>query len=721
MDKKKRKSFLDMLLKSSQNGHILSEQDIREEDHDTTTAGICWSLFLLGNHPQIQEKVYEEVSGTLQDKSTTTSIAELRELKYLACCIKETMRLYPSVPIIARTVQQEVILDGHRNPAGVRTVLHIYGIHRSAKYYPDPDKFAPDRFFPENSKGRHPYSYIPFSAGPRNCIGQKFAMYKEKTVLASIVKRYKITSMEIRENIVVTADLILRSMNGMYEYLAALGAVVVVWYIISYYKWLRDIYYPMKEVPSVGVVRIPILGTKYKFIGVPREELFNMGVEIVRKRGPIFSAWTGSSPELVVAKPEYLEVILNNSIHITKGRQYKSLMPWLGQGLLTSTGARWFQHRKLITPTFHFKILENFVDIFVSKSQALLEMLDAKANGTSFDIYPDITHCALDIICETAMGVSVNAMSNAQNEYVASLYGISEIIVWRFLRPYIIDFIFKFTSKGQAFEEHLNILHSFTRKVIAERKKQRLNNKSNNELNADNTEDEILGKKKKMSFLDLLLESSADGQVLNDQDIAEEVDTFMFEGHDTTTAAMCWTLFLLGNHPEIQQKVCEEVSTILQNKSTPTTLKELNEMKYLENVIKESLRLYPSVPLIVRELKQQVTIGKYKIPAGTQALLHIFGVHRDPEYYPQPNKFDPDRFLPENSQGRHPYAYIPFSAGPRNCIGQKFAMYEEKTILASIVNRYKITALESQETIKLVGELILRPMNGVILKLARRQ
>ncbi|KAK9744649.1 Cytochrome P450 [Popillia japonica] len=205
-----------------------------------------------------------------------------------------------------------------------------------------------------------------------------------------------------------------------------------------------------------------------------------------------------------------------------------------------------------------------------------------KANGETFDIYPYITKCALDIICETAMGTSINAMSSNRNQYVESIYAISEIITWRFFRPYITDFIFQFTPKGYAFQKHLKQVHNFTRKVVAERKKHLKDNNLNNESKANKANNKLLGKKERMSFLDLLLNSSESSDVLNDQDIAEEVDTFMFEGHDTTTAGMCWTLFLLGNNADIQEKVYQEVRNVLQNKSTPSTISELHEMKYLE-------------------------------------------------------------------------------------------------------------------------------------------
>lgn len=227
-------------------------------------------------------------------------------------------------------------------------------------------------------------------------------------------------------------------------------------------------------------------------------------------------------------------------------------------------------------------------------------------------------------------------------------------------------------------------MHEFSNRVIKERKAeiadQNNNNNDNNNTSdaknlnlqeeADESKFEFVDfpRKKRLAFLDLLIEASQNGKALSDEDIREEVDTFMFEGHDTTSASICWTLFLLGTRPEIQDRVVEELDSIFDGDRTrPPTMKELNDMKYLECCIKDSLRLYPSVPLLGRQLNDDVQIGEYLIPAGTMALISTYVLHRDPKVFPKPEVFNPDNFLPANVIGRHPYAYIPFSAGPRNC------------------------------------------------------
>ncbi len=194
-----------------------------------------------------------------------------------------------------------------------------------------------------------------------------------------------------------------------------------------------------------------------------------------------------------------------------------------------------------------------------------------------------------------------------------------------------------------------------------------------------------------------------------------------FTGHDTTTVALSWTLFLIGSHPDVQQKIFDEMDAIFGNSDRPATLSDLNEMKYMERCIKEGLRLYPAVPKVGRILSDDVQLDEYKIPKGCMIGIHIYYLHRDERFYPAAERFDPDRFLPENSVGRHPYAYIPFSAGSRNCIGQKFALYEEKSVLSSIFRKYRLTSVDNRDDIKMVSEIILRPLSGINVKIERRQ
>lgn len=294
--------------------------------------------------------------------------------------------------------------------------------------------------------------------------------------------------------------------------------------------------------------------------------------------------------------------------------------------------------------------------------------------------------------------------------------------VW--LQP---DLFFRMTNEYKRHQKCIDVLHGVSNGVIKERRaeiqKVRMSESNNNNLDCvnNNMPESDVGVKKRLAFLDLLIEASRDGSVLSNEDIREEVDTFMFEGHDTTSAAISWCLFLFGSDPVIQQKIYEEITSILgDDPRRAASMKEFNDMKYLECCIKEALRLFPSVPMMARHLNDDVTIGEYFIPRGTTAMICTYQLHRDPEMWPNPEMFNPDRFLPENSVGRHPYAYIPFSAGPRNCIGQKFAILEEKVILSSILRKYKVETIDRREDLTLMCEQILRPRDGIRIKLTER-
>lgn len=197
---------------------------------------------------------------------------------------------------------------------------------------------------------------------------------------------------------------------------------------------------------------------------------------------------------------------------------------------------------------------------------------------------------------------------------------------------------------------------------------------------------------------------------------------------------------LFASHKHVQEQIVQEINEVLPDPNEEVTIQKLNELKFLERCIKESLRLYPSVSFISRILGEDFrTSSNVVVPKGTVANIHIYDLHRNPKIYPDPEKFDPDRFLPDNVLDRHPFAYIPFSAGPRNCIGtifrkskiiffnafcrflgQRFAMLEMKTVLSSILRKFILEPIDTPENVALNLEMVIRPKNGLRIKFIRR-
>jgi len=422
--------------------------------------------------------------------------------------------------------------------------------------------------------------------------------------------------------------------------------------------------------------------------------------------------WIGPQPVMVVHHPEVAEKIMKSSKLIEKADVYALLHPWLGTGLLTSGGDKWFQRRRLLTPAFHFSILKDFQEVMNEHSNQLVQILNDKCQkGKKIDLGQCITLCALDIICETAMGETINAQVEINSPYLTALYEISELIMSRFRNPFLQnDFYFYKTAGGKRHKQLLKILHGFSGGVIQNRL-QELKSKGGK-----------VGKSGRMAFLDLLLHTETeDGKRLSPSDIQEEVDTFMFEGHDTTAAAMTWMFYQLGLHQDIQAKLHQELDDVITSENESNlTAEDLKKMPYLEKVIKESLRHYPSVPYIARSVTEECELDGYTIPVGAEASIMCYNIHHHPDYWEDPHRFDPERFSKENQVGRHAFSYIPFSAGARNCIGQKFAMQELKTVVCKVMKNFHLTSNDDEATLEKSGELILRPTNSLDITLVRR-
>ncbi|XP_055923185.1 cytochrome P450 4d2-like isoform X2 [Eupeodes corollae] len=430
--------------------------------------------------------------------------------------------------------------------------------------------------------------------------------------------------------------------------------------------------------------------------------LLTMAEELPKKYGNTFKVWIFNILAIYTIDLKDIQEVLGNKALAKKNRMYSMLHMWLGDGMLLSYGPKWCTRRKIITPTFHFKILEQFIEVFDSQSCILVKKLKSHADGqTPFDIHDYIGLATLDVISQTAMGTVINAQTDENCEYVKLLTKVTDIFVKRFINVlYRSDFLFSILApqlKRQN-DKVVKDLHAFTDAIIEKRKKELCMQPGPNTNEFDT--------KHRMALLDILLLSTIDGKPLSNAEIREEVDTFMFAGHDTTKSAIGFTLYCISRNPDVQEKLVEEIQEIIGTDSDKTvTYRELMELKYTEKVIKEGLRVYPTVPFIGRQSIEDCNINGKSIPKNTTILIPLTILMKNPQIFPEPEKFLPERQTPDN-----PYAFIPFSAGPRNCIGQRYAMLEIKTIITKVLRHYELLPLG--QPVQPTLSVVLNSKNG---------
>ncbi|XP_051172445.1 uncharacterized protein LOC127288825 [Leptopilina boulardi] len=792
---KKRMAMLDVLISASRNNFAIDDEGIREEvdtfvfeGHDTTAMSLIFTLALLAEHSNVQKIAREEICEVLNESNGKIGFGEINRLVYLERCIKESLRLYPSVPVITRVVHEDLQLKDFIAPAGSNLHLYIYDLHRDPNYWPNPEKFDPDRFLLENIRNRHPFSYVPFSGGPRNCIGQKFAMLELKTCLAHLLYNFELEAIDYAHEVVIMQDLVLRPKNPVrvkftsfnkntplykVSYITYSLAPVIVdeqhgcinnksttTNLVSITQYINqtisdgnqlDVIFSLLRLEKnfvisimigliLGIITItlvfyhfknhynkrgrlvnkfpgptvlPLLGNAREFLG-PLDELWKSLRRINKEYYPINRLWLGGLPTISVYHPDDVQIVLSSTKHTEKGRIYDFLHPWLGTGLLTSTGEKWLIRRRMMTPAFHFNILQEFVNVFVEQSELLVKKLKGEGNEIIKDIVPIMTRLTLDSICETAMGTELDAKKN-EKEYRDAVQKLGDHFVYRLVRPWLHNsWIFNMSKTGIRQKKVLQTLHHLTNKIIADRV--HYHEQKVGQIKHSNSSVNETGAKKRMAMLDILITAAKNEGSIDDVGIREEVDTFVFEGHDTTSMGLTFLLPLLAEHREIQERIRKEVCEVMKQSGGKLGMTEVNKLQYLERCIKESLRIYPSVPSIARVIHEDLKLKNGLVPAGSNIFLYIFDLHRDPNFWPNPNKFDPDRFLPENSVNRHPFSYVPFSGGSRNCIGQKFAMLEMKVVVAQLLYNFHLEPIDLAHEIVLFQDMVLRPMQPVRVK-----
>ncbi|XP_016982470.1 cytochrome P450 4g1 [Drosophila rhopaloa] len=529
---------------------------------------------------------------------------------------------------------------------------------------------------------------------------------------------------------------------GFSPMLTTLVGTLVAMALYEYWRRNSREYRMVANIPSPP--ELPILGQAHVAAGLSNAEILAVGLGYLNKYGETMKAWLGNVLLVFLTNPSDIELILSGHQHLTKAEEYRYFKPWFGNGLLISNGHHWRHHRKMIAPTFHQSILKSFVPTFVDHSKSVVARMGLE-QGKSFDVHDYMSQTTVDILLSTAMGVKKLPEGNKSFEYAQAVVDMCDIIHKRQVKLlYRLDSIYKFTKLREKGDRMMNIILGMTSKVVKDRKENfqeesraiveeistpvsssPASKKEGLRDDLDDIDENDVGAKRRLALLDAMVEMAKNPDIeWNEKDIMDEVNTIMFEGHDTTSAGSSFALCMMGIHKDIQAKVFAEQKAIFgDNMLRDCTFADTMEMKYLERVILETLRLYPPVPLIARRLDYDLKLasGPYTVPKGTTVIVLQYCVHRRPDIYPNPTKFDPDNFLPERMANRHYYSFIPFSAGPRSCVGRKYAMLKLKVLLSTIVRNYIVHSTDTEADFKLQADIILKLENGFNVSLEKRQ
>ncbi|KFO63232.1 Cytochrome P450 4F22, partial [Corvus brachyrhynchos] len=396
--------------------------------------------------------------------------------------------------------------------------------------------------------------------------------------------------------------------------------------------------------------------------------------------------WGDSEDRVVaLAKRHTLQPLLSASAFVAPKDElfYSFLKPWLGEGLLLSRGQRWARHRRLLTPAFHGDVLRNYLGIFNQSTRVLLVRDPMAAGGgpVGLEVLQPLSLLTLDTLQKCIFSHESHCQERP-SEYIQAILELSSLVVRRQLQPLLHPWwLYSLSSDGQRFARACATVHAFTADVVQRRRRALAR------LGHQAWLDGHRGRS--MDFIDLLLLTKDEtGHTLSDEDIAAEADTFMFEGEHQLPGA-------IGDEP---------------------LWEDLSQLPFTTMCIKESLRLHPPVTAVSRRCTEDIPLRDGRIiPKGVTCLMSIYGTHHNPDLWPEPEVFNPLRFSPENSKGRSPSSFIPFSAGPRNCIGQSFAMAEMKVVVALTLSRFVLRRDTARPPPRRKPELILRAENGLWL------
>ncbi len=415
-------------------------------------------------------------------------------------------------------------------------------------------------------------------------------------------------------------------------------------------------------------------------------------LRVAREYGDIASFLLGPVRVVLLNHPDLVrEVLVTREDDFVKGRGIDELRRVLGQGLLSSEGDLHRRQRRLIQPLFrHERIAAYAADMVEVAERTAGRFRD----GETFDVAREMMRLTLAIVGKTLFGVDVEGEAAEVGE------SLSTVMRWTMNRLSPFGGLLEKLplAANRRFRESLGRLDALIERMITDRRR-------------DPGHGDLL------ALLLAAQDVEGDGGGMSDRQVRDEAMTLFLAGHETTAQALTFTFWLLGHHPEVEGRLHAELDSVLDGRAPRA--EDYGKLVYTRQVLWESMRIYPPAWIIGRRALVDLELGGHRVPAGALVLASPFVSHRDPRFFPDPERFDPDRFAASASADRPRYAYYPFGGGSRVCIGEGFAAMEGTLVLASLARRFRLRPVPGQ-TLELEPLVTLRPRHGLRVTAVRR-
>uniref|UniRef100_A0A674NRT5 Cytochrome P450 3A n=1 Tax=Takifugu rubripes TaxID=31033 RepID=A0A674NRT5_TAKRU len=466
-----------------------------------------------------------------------------------------------------------------------------------------------------------------------------------------------------------------------------------------------------KKVGIPGPKPWPFIGTFLNY----KKGVHHFDEECYKKYGKVWGLYDGRQPLMCIMDTGIIKTILVKECYSNfTNRRDLGLNGPLRDAVSVAEDEQWKRIRGILSPSFTSGRLKEMYTIMLQHSKNLLNFLHKKVEADEvIDVKDVFGPYSMDVVTSTAFSADIDSINHPSDPFVAN---IKKMVKFNFLNPLLIFVVlFPFTQPifdkvdFSFFPAHvIDFFYNFLRQIKSDRNKDK--------------------KKSRVDFMQLMVnaqmqegnEEGSSQKGLTDNEILAQAMIFIFAGYETTSSSLGFLAYNLATNPKIQKKLQEEIDKTFPGK-VPPNYDDLMQLEYLDMVVNESMRVFPILSRLERMTKTSVEINGFTIPKGTVVAIPVYVLQHDKAYWPEPEAFKPERFSKENKDNVDPYAYLPFGAGPRNCIGNRFALVLMKLAIAEILQHYSfVPCKETDIPMVLNTEGLVAPKNPIKLKLKPR-